>query len=691
MAPDPYRYFRIEAREILEQLGRGALDLEKGAPSADSIARMLRLAHTLKGAARVVRQPEIAEQAHALEDVFAAARGSDAAVPRAQIDVVLRLLDGIGSQVAALTPAQPDEQPVKAPLHLFRPEIADLDALLEGLAEAQVQLGSIRPRLDRVERARHLIDLVAGQLARPGQAHGLPLRPETVAPLDRPADRARSMIDELRALLGTLERDLASGLDAVHRELQQVGDAAARLRLVPASAVFTFLERAARDVAGTLGRRIVFQGRGGEVRVDNLVLGVVQQALLQVVRNAVAHGIESPEERLSAGKPPDGRVTIAVSHRGQWASFVCTDDGRGVDVAAVRRLLERKGVAAAGPAAESGGRASATDALLRALLDGGISTSGTVTDVAGRGVGLDVVREAAERLGGTVTMRTEVGRGTTVELVVPLSMASFEALIVEADGVSAAVPLEAVRGTRRIGSPQIVEASQGRSILHEGQSLPLLPLSRALGLTVRRDGRSRPSSAFVVQAAEASAAFSVDRIAGTARVVARPLPPLAPAARAVVGAALDARGHPRLVLDPAGLVAEAQQRGEVDAEPPPARRSILVVDDSLTTRMLEQSILESAGYEVELASSGEEGLAKARQGRHALFLVDVEMPGMDGFTFIERARADPVLRDTPSILVTSRTSPEDRQRGRAAGADGYIMKSEFDQGVLLERIRSLVL
>jgi two-component system chemotaxis sensor kinase CheA len=192
-----------------------------------------------------------------------------------------------------------------------------------------------------------------------------------------------------------------------------------------------------------------------------------------------------------------------------------------------------------------------------------------------------------------------------------------------------------------------------------------------------------------VQGQTGVAALRVDQVLGTASVVLRPLPDLVATTAAVAGASLDAEGDPQLMLDPDGLVAEAQQRGapSIAPEAPP---SILVVDDSLTTRMLEQSILESAGYDVGLANSGEEALEKARQGRYALFLVDVEMPAMDGFTFIERARADPALRGTPSILVTSRSSPEDRRRGEEVGAHGYICKGEFDQRELLERIRMLV-
>jgi two-component system chemotaxis sensor kinase CheA len=201
---------------------------------------------------------------------------------------------------------------------------------------------------------------------------------------------------------------------------------------------------------------------------------------------------------------------------------------------------------------------------------------------------------------------------------------------------------------------------------------------------------ARDWTAAVIAGSEGLAAFGVDRLLGTARVVVRPLPEHADADAMVAGVFLDGQGNPRLFLDADGLVARAGRGEEAALEQAPSKRPVLVVDDSLTTRMLEQSILESAGYEVDVALSGEQALEVVRARRYALILVDVEMPGMDGFGFIERIRADPALHDIPAILVTSRNAPEDRQRGREVGAQGYIIKSEFNQVELLKLIKPLV-
>jgi two-component system chemotaxis sensor kinase CheA len=682
VAGDSDKYFRVEAREIQDQLGRSALDLEKVDSASNAVARLLRLAHTLKGAARVVRRREIADLAHALEDALAPVRHAAGAVPRDRVDRVLALVDRIGDHVGQLTP------PTSAPatsrsvqpepsLTTSRPATDDLDALLAGVFETESRLAALRGKLAHVERAGHLATLVADQLVRSRDGE----TERSSGQLDR--DRTRSMAEELRGTIGALASDLTSGFDQLDRELGEVRESAERLRLTPAGSLFTFLERATRDAATALGKRVIFDAHGGDVRVDAFVLNVVQGALLHVVRNAVAHGIEAAGDRQAAGKPVDGRVTLQVSQRGRLASFTCADDGRGIDLDAVRRIAQRRGLVldhTAGTEAED---------LLRVLLKGGISTTETVTDVSGRGIGLDVVRDAAERLGGTVTAHTDAAAGTTIELVVPLSIVSFRALTVEVLGRRVAIPLDAVRGTLRLAQREIVRTEQRASILFDGQVIPLASLQQVLDPSCP-PARGQVYSAIVLQGGEGIAAFSVDRIVATAQIVMRPLPALARATAVVAGAALDAVGVPQLILDPDSLIAGALREGTAAIPAAVSRLPLLVVDDSLTTRMLEQSILESAGYDVELATSGEEALEKVRSARYALILVDVEMPGMDGFTFIERIRADPALREIPAILVTSRNAPDDLQRGRDVGAQGYMVKSEFAQGVLLEQIRTLV-
>jgi two-component system chemotaxis sensor kinase CheA len=262
--------------------------------------------------------------------------------------------------------------------------------------------------------------------------------------------------------------------------------------------------------------------------------------------------------------------------------------------------------------------------------------------------------------------------------------------LLEANGALVTVPLDAVRRTLRVPSHELSHTEQGPTVLYDGRAIPFLPLALALRPRSGPEPQRTGIWSVVVIDAGGLAAVGVDRLLDTETIVLRPLPQYAPAEPIVAGASLDADGNPRVVLDPEQLVLEASRGRFAEPAPRPARRSILVIDDSLTTRMLEQSILESAGYTVATASSAEEGLVRAREQRYALFLVDVEMPGMDGFTFVQRTRADPELGKVPAILVTSLSAPEHLQRGKDVGASGYMIKSEFDQADLLERIRKLV-
>jgi two-component system chemotaxis sensor kinase CheA len=685
MAKDPYRFFRVEARELMDQLTKAALDLEKRTAGAEQVSSLLRLAHTLKGAARVVKQRDIADLAHIVEETLAPYRADGQPVEREQIDSLLDSLDAISVRLAQLPGPEGGETtaPSAEVARTVRAEVADVDDLLQSLAEVHAELAAIRRALDEVKRGRHLAALLTEQLApaRAGEAS------RSTRQAGASLDKVRALAEQLSEGIAGFERSVAACTEHADRELGQACELTERLRLVPAGGAFNALERVARDAAHSGGKRVSFAASGGDVRLEGHVLDAVQSALAQIVRNAVVHGIESEAERREAGKPPEGCVRLEVTRRAHHVLFRCRDDGRGVDLEAVRRSLARKGGLPDG--AEQLGSAE----LLRVLLKGGLTTSNSVTELSGRGIGLDVVREVAARLGGEVSVQTAAGSGTTLELRVPVSLASLDALIVEAGGEAAAIPLDAIRTTLRIAPHLVTHGPEGDAIVHQGNLIPLFPLASCLshdGIDFAKARNGQPVSAVVVAGTNAVAAVAVDRLRGTKTIMLRPLPALTPVAAVVSGTYVDTEGNPRPVLDPEALV--NRLRLPLTAKPAAAVAPlpILVIDDSLTTRMLEQSILESAGYQVELASSADEALDMARGKPFGLFLVDVEMPGMDGFTFIERSRADPLLRNVQCILVTSRESAEDRKRGQAAGACAYIVKGEFDQIDFLDRIARLV-
>ncbi|WP_238013186.1 response regulator [Dactylosporangium sp. AC04546] len=675
---DPLRYFRIEARELVDLLSRGVLELRGDTDPAAAVAALLRHAHTLKGAARVVRQAGLATAAHTVEDVLVPFRDVAEPVPPGDVARLLGLTDEMQALVAAISPPDvgtgpaPDAAGSPArpePAAPVRAAGADVDELLEAVDEAHARFGPLRRQAASVERARRTAEGIAEQLRTGGR------------------ERAAAYAVRLTGELLTLGRQLAETVEQVERELDDIRGRAERLRLVPVETVLTTLHRAVYDAAGAEGKSVVFAGHGGDLRLDPHVLAQAGNALLHVVRNAVSHGVESEAERRAAGKPAQATVTVDVRRRGRYAAFRCHDDGRGFDLEAVRRQAERRGLVAGGAEAD-------VRELMRLLMRGGISTSSEVTGVSGRGIGLDAVRDLAEQLGGEVSVDTEPGRGTAVELVVPLSLVSLSGLVVLSGGTVAALPLDTVRTCVLMPVVEAAAAAAAGALAHDGQVIPYLPLTLVLPGEPAANGTA---VAVVLSVGGQALAVGADRLLGTSTLVVRPLPELAPAGPVVTGLSMDADGNPRIVLDPLALAAAAAETGTAGATQhaaqhaagAPPREPILVVDDSLTTRMLERSILESAGYRVDLAASAEEALERIRRRTYALFLVDVDMPGIDGFTFVERTRADPAQRAVPSILVSSRSSAEDRRRGLAAGASAYLVKSEFNQEELLGHIRAL--
>ncbi|MDB4955009.1 MAG: CheA signal transduction histidine kinase [Myxococcales bacterium] len=620
MAKDPYKYFRIEAHDILDQLGKGLLDLEKLGASAELVARLLRLAHTLKGAARIVKHAKLAEGAHAMEDALEPLRQGATAPIR--LDGALALLDAMAVEVAALPKPGAGNKPTVSDVQLLpRADTAVVDEVLGGLAELHALVGRLRAAGD----------------------------PQVIA----------------------------QRVDQLERELRSVRQDAELLRFVPISTLFTPLERTARDAAATAAKQVTFSATGGDVRLDAQMLGALHAGVVQLVRNAVAHGIETPAVRAATRKSTAGHVEVGVRLHGSKVVVTCTDDGAGVDLDAVRRVAEHRGLE----------RKLDDDQLMRLLLRGGLTTSSSVTELAGRGIGLDVVRETARQLGGEVTAHTRAGRGATFAITVPISVASISALVVEAGGRTAVIPLDAIKRIARLGAHDIVRTGDRLALPFDDLTIAFAPLARLLGAD---EAPSHAGSVVVIDDHGTLAAVGVTRTRGVETVVVQVLPAGAPIDPIVWGVALDAEGHPRPVLEPAALVVAIQRTPVARVAPIVRALPILIVDDSLTTRMLEQSILESAGYDVDLASSAEEALDKATRRGYALFLVDVEMPGMDGFAFISEIRARRDLSSIPAILVTSRASPEDRRRGAAVGAQGYVIKSEFDQVQLLGMIRGLV-
>jgi two-component system chemotaxis sensor kinase CheA len=617
---DPFKYFRVEAHEIVGDLAKGLGELETSADAA-LVTKLLRLAHTLKGAARIVRHKELAELSHDLETALDPLRATPAA---GRNEAALAILDQMSAHVAAMTAPVVPAAPT-APIAVVAPEPPAPPARLETTA----------------------VDDALGGIA---NVHGL-------------LARLRDATDPVA---------LARGIDQIERELVEVRRDVEHLRLSAAGSLYAALERTARDAAALGGKRVRFGFEGADVRVDGQVITALHGALVQLVRNAVVHGIEPAAARRAAGKPAEGQVTISAHARGRTISIACRDDGRGLDIDAIRDAVRRRGV---DPGALDAARA------FQLLLGGGISTAREITELAGRGIGMGLVHAAVTELGGEVAVETS-SAGTTITLIAPVAVTAIAVIDVALADRVVAIPQAAVRRVVRIQPHELVHGSDGTALCIDDLMVPAAPLGALFGTS-----SERATTAVVLD----GAAFFVDRTLGVGEVMVRAVPAAAAALLdpIVWGMALDAEGRPYAVVEPRELVAAVGRARRVQPAPAARPLPILVVDDSLTTRMLEQSILESAGYEVELAVSAEDALVKLAEGTYAMMLVDVEMPGMDGFSLVAELRARPALAHLPAVLVTSRDAEADRDRGRAVGAQGYIVKGRFDQGELLALIRRL--
>lgn len=664
MAADRYKYFRIEAAELLEQLSRGVLDLEKRPTAPDALGALFRHAHTLKGAARVVRHLEIANAAHAVEDELSELKSGTGPF---HVDKLLALLDQIRNQLSELNlPSSTTSAEVRSS-HVVRAEVSQLTEVREGVSESLAELMQLRRETAHLTTLRDLAELVERQALtrRLTEAHQYETLLRSI----------HTTAGELLTTVQTFERTLTTTLDRVNRELVQTLNAAEQVQLVRAQTIFDSLERAVRDASGELHKEVQFETTGGDIKLDGHVLDAVHRALLHLVRNAVAHGIEPPHVRSSAGKAIKGTVRVSVKRIDQRIRFVCQDDGQGIDV---ERLAKAVNSAQSPPLDDN-------DAVLQALLREGVTTATQLSSVAGRGVGMSAVAEAAKAVGATIHLENTRGRGATFELHVPSNLSSIDGLSVDIDGEVVVLPLRGVVRTQVLGSATLTGETR-LQVNVDGQLLPYAPIRTLL----YKDAPTKPRLLVLLEHAGQRFAVGASQVIGCHTHVMHRLPAELPPMDLVDGAVFDSRGRPQLVLDIAGLLAALSSFSMTVTPPKEPLKPILVVDDSLTTRMLEQSILESAGYTVQLATSAEEALDLAAVGHYSLFLVDVEMPGMDGFGFVETTRKDDRLKHIPAILVSSRSAPEDLARGREAGASAYIIKDHFDQRELLRHIKLLL-
>lgn len=655
--------FASELAEHMAGIRAALADADAG--RAVDLREFSRRAHSLKGAARAVELPDSEAAAHEAEALLLTIERGDRTMDPAAIAELRRLADAIEDGASPDTAdADPDSDP-----------------------ERRVAISG-----NRVERLGQSLHVMATQVAEQGQvADRLASLADDLAALgpllatagDSEAARrlrqATTELDRIRRLHGRL-RD---SLDRSSAELERDGE---RLLLQPVATLFDGYERAVRELAAAEGKvaRLVTTDADGEA--DRRVLNALRDPLLHVLRNAVRHGIEPPDRRRAMGKEDGGTITVDTRIDRGRMTIAIRDDGAGLDDAAILRRARAAGLIAPDAPAPRG-------AALHALLfEQGFSTADRLDEVAGRGIGLSVVAEVARRLHGTASIAPASNGGTVVTIAVPVTLTRRTLLLVEVGDMLCALPADAVRQVRRVNPSELSPSGAELVLAIDGEPLPVLHLADALGATAAEPGDLL--RAVVIAADGLRRVLIVDALhdvrallVGDAAAIAADLP-------MVLGTVL-LNGEVVLVLDPVHLVRDrtaAPARPFAAPKVETAAKTILVVDDSITTRTLERSILEAQGYRVLIEVDGLAGLERLRSGLDAIDLVvaDVEMPRMDGFGLLAAIRNDPALKTLPVIMMTSRNSPDDIERGLSLGADAYVTKQDFDQGMLIGVVQQLI-
>ncbi|HUG24030.1 hybrid sensor histidine kinase/response regulator [Piscinibacter sp.] len=747
--------FKLEAEEHLGALSAQLLQLERSpAPeqAASVVEALFREAHSLKGAARSVNLADIERVCQALERVLSALKRHETAVSRELFDTLHSTLDVLGqllshhvdggaapepalavdaaqrlnALLAASLPAGHSPQPLSPvasaaaagaePIAVARPPgdtvrvaTAKLEALMVQAEDLQAfkfsgehlghelhalaqGLADWKRRWDKDARQARMLRRARARAGAPDGANGgnARLLARLLDGIEHHELRAKSLSDRLAQLQRAAaqeQRGLATRADKLLEDMKQV-------LMLPFAALLDTLPRQVRDLAQASGKEAELIVSGATLEADRRILEQLKTPLLHLVRNAIDHGIETPEERLRLNKPRRGLIRIDVVPReGNRVEMLVADDGAGIALDKVRAKAQRLGL--------TGALGTLDDRQARDLVfESGLSTSPILTDLSGHGLGLAIVREKIDRLGGSIELqRGEPGQGTRFRVVLPATLATFRGLLVRLADRRFVLPARHVERVLRVARSAIRSVENSEAIEVEQSVVALVSLAGVLGLPPAAPDGERvdpPVQVVVLTHGDRRMAFEVDEVLGDQEVLVKPLTPPLKRVRNVAGATVLGAGHVVPLLDVADLMRPAPHGHARRPAASPAgaaagrRMSLLVAEDSVTSRDQLKHILETAGYRVTTAADGIDALSCLQSGDFDLLVSDVEMPRLDGFDLTARVRTDKRLADLPVVLVTALDSRADKERGVEVGANAYIVKSGFDKAHLLDAIRTLI-
>lgn len=742
--------FRLEADEHVKNLTNGLLKLEKASTpeqQAQSIEIAFREVHSLKGAARAVNISLIESTCQAMENVFAAMKNQRIQLSRELFDTLHNIVDRLNQFLLSAL----DHEPTASEQSHIIEGARILDRVLGGIVPAQEQLpvveakphelseksfltGTVRIPTTKLDsllyQAEELLvtKLTTGQRSSELKELNTALaewskqwnkisqdvriinrqskgnnhtNPDTLKKTNGELARLLEFLEWNHAFIQSLQNKtlaISAFLQQDHRTVSKMVDELLEdvksVLMLPFSSLLEMFPKLVRDLSRDRGKEVQLIITGAEIEIDKRILEEIKDPLIHIVRNCVDHGIEKPEGRERSRKAPQGTIQIIVARKdGRTIEVSVSDDGEGIDLAKVLEAAKKNGMISREDAAKL-----TEQETLALIFQSGISTSAFVTDISGRGLGLAIVREKVEKLGGAVTVEATSGFGTSFRLALPLTLATFQGTLVRVNDQLYALPTMSVERVVRVKNNDIKTVENRETILLNGQAVALVRLCDVLELPRKNTINNSVENvrAVVLSSADKHIAFAVDEILFEQEVLVKNLGRQLSRVRNIAGATMLGNGKVVSILNVSDLMKSAIKtsvslRAAAQEEKLEAKqKSILVVEDSITSRTLLKNILESAGYIVRTAVDGLDALASLKTEDVDLVVSDVDMPRMNGFDLTSKIRGDKKLEEKPVVLVTALESREDRERGIDVGANAYIVKSSFDQSNLLEVIHRLV-
>ena len=740
--------FSLEAETQTQVLNAGLLALERNPTQADQLEACMRAAHSLKGAARIVGVDAGVSVSHVMEDCLVSAQEGRLYLLPEHIDALLQGTDLLmriatpGNTVSAadveayvalmnrlLDPSQipaPVVAPVfdvsqlllapqpQAPQPTFEPPLAAepaqrpqrrtesgervlrvtaerLNSLLDLSSKSLVETQRLKPYLATLQRLKRIqstslraLDSLSDQLKVVGLSHEAQ---EALA-------EARRLLAESQHVLSEQTAELDEFGWQASQRAQLLYDTALACRMRPFADVLAGQERMVRDLGRSLGKQIRLEIEGEKTQVDRDVLEKLEAPLTHLLRNAVDHGIELPEQRLLAGKPVEGLIRLRASHQAGLLVLELSDDGAGVDLERLRRTIVERQLSTEATAAQL-----SEEELLTFLFLPGFSLRDTVTEVSGRGVGLDAVQHMVRLLRGAIVLEQTGGQGSRFHLEVPLTLSVVRSLVVEVGDEAYAFPLAHIERMRDLQPDDIVQLEGRQHFWHEGRHVGLVAASQLLQRPPSQND-DETLNVVVIRERDVVYGVAVERFIGERTLVVLPLDPRLGKVQDISAGALLDDGSPVLIVDVedmlrsvdkllnTGRLERIDRRNRHTAEL--ARKRILVVDDSLTVRELQRKLLLNRGYEVAVAVDGMDGWNALRAEHFDLLITDIDMPRMDGIELVTLLRRDNRLQSMPVMVVSYKDREEDRRRGLDAGADYYLAKASFHDDALLDAVVELI-